>query len=203
MKVSGSNNSDFQMPEPGTYVARCIKLVDLGTQSGEYQGKPTARRQVVIEWELPTELIVGGEWDGMPMTVRKFYTRTLFETATLRHDLMNWRGRDFTVEELDDFELENILGAPCMLTLSATDTGRRKITAVSQLMKGATVPKQITPSLVFDLDAFNAATYDGLSDWFKETIAKSPEYQKVSSGCAAAPVGTVDDPADDLDGIPF
>jgi hypothetical protein len=186
MKVSGSQGSDFQMPEPGTYVARCIKLVDLGTQYGEYQGKPTARRQVVLEWELPTELIVGGEWDGSPMTVRKFYTRSLFESSTLRHDLMNWRGRDFTPEELECFDLEAIMGAPCQLTLSATDNGRRKITAVSKLMKGAVVPKQANPSLVFDLDAYDADTYEGLSVWFKETIAKSPEYGAVLEGGAPA-----------------
>ena len=44
MNVSGTSSSDFQMPEPGTYVARCIKLVDLGT--GEYQGKPRPGRSL-------------------------------------------------------------------------------------------------------------------------------------------------------------
>ena len=45
--MKGTNGGDFQMPEPGTYLARCFRIVDIGTQYGEYQGKPTARRQIV------------------------------------------------------------------------------------------------------------------------------------------------------------
>ena len=191
MNVSGSSSSDFQMPEPGTYVAPCIKLVDLGT--GEYQGKP--RRQIAVEWELPTELIEGGEWDGQPMTVRSFYSRTLFEGSNLRRDLVNWRGKDFSPEELDCFNLSAILGAPCMLTLSATETGRRKVTAVSKLMKGTSVPPQVNPSVEFDLEDFSPDTYAGLSSWFQDTIAKSPEYKAVTAGARATAAAPGDDVA--------
>jgi hypothetical protein len=59
---------------------------------------------------------------GKPFTVSKFYTASLGEKANLRADLKNWRGRDFTDEELAGFEAKNILGKPCMLSVVETES---------------------------------------------------------------------------------
>ena len=179
MKVKGNGGGDFQKVEPGTHLATCIKVVDIGTQYGEYQGKPTARRQVILEWELPNELVESGEAAGQPLTIRKFYTASLNEKATLRHDLVNWRGRDFTPEELNGFELSNVLGIPCLVTVTETDSGGRKITGVTKPPKGTKMPQQVNPSVSFDLDEFDGAVYQSLSEWLQETIAKSPEYAEI------------------------
>lgn len=178
MIIKGNDNADFQRPDPGTYVARCVRVIDLGTQAGEYQGKPNARRQVVIMWELPTELIPEGEYEGQPFLVSKFYTASLNEKSRLRQDLVNWRTRDFTPEELAGFDTKNILGAPCMVTLSPTESGKIKVTGVAALPKGTKVPDQFNPSVNFSLDEFDPTVYEGLSDWFRETIADSPEFHE-------------------------
>jgi hypothetical protein len=34
-----NSDSHFENPEPGSYPATCYKIIDLGTQEGEYQGK--------------------------------------------------------------------------------------------------------------------------------------------------------------------
>jgi len=186
MKVKDNGGGDFQRPDPGTYLARCTKIVDLGTQSGEYAGKPTSRRQVVLTWELPTELLTSGEYAGQPMTIAKFYTAVLGEKATLRKDLENWRTRKFTPEELEGFDLVNILGKPCLVTIgeSGPDGEKRKVTLVTNPPKGTVVPPQVNASVNFSLepDEFNEDTYNGLSDWFKDTIAQSPEFQERTSG---------------------
>ena len=144
---------------------------------------------------MPTELIEGGEWDGQPMTVRSFYSRTLFEGSNLRRDLVNWRGKDFSPEELDCFNLSAILGAPCMLTLSATDTGRRKVTAVSKLMKGTSVPPQVNPSVEFDLEDFSPDTYAGLSSWFQTRSPRARSTKRSPTGARATAAATGDDVA--------
>lgn len=184
MKVKGSNGGDFQRPDPGTYLARCIKIIDIGTQYGEYQGTPNARRQVVIVWELPTETIPTGDYAGEPFTVSKFYTLSLNEKATLRHDLENWRTRAFTPEELQGFEMGKVLGVPCMVTLTPTESGKIKVSGVTAPPKGTKVPKQVNASVMFSLEPeeFDADVYEGLSDWFKDTIAKTPEYQTITQG---------------------
>lgn len=204
MKVKGNDGGDFQRPDPGTYLARCIKVIDLGTQTSEYQGRPNSRRQVVLVWELPAELIETGDYAGQPFTVSKFYTASLNEKANLRHDLVNWRGRDFTEQELDGFELGNILGVPCLVTLTATENGRVKVTGVTSPPKGTKVPKQVNESVMFSLEPeeFDPAIYEGLSDWFKETIAQSPEYREVANG-QAAPANDLSDVDFGEDDIPF
>jgi hypothetical protein len=205
MQFKDSGGGDFEQPPIGTHVARCVKMIDIGTQKGEYQGLATFKRQVIIGWELPNELMTTGELAGKPFGVSKFYTASLSEKANLRQDLKNWRGRDFTPEELGGFDAKNILGKPCMLSLTATDKGRIKVTGVMALPKGTQVPDQVNPTLYFSLEdgEFDQAVFDSLSDGYKKMITVSPEYQertRVGGVTAPVAVGTFDDFEDD---IPF
>ena len=60
------------------------------------------------------ELIeIGGEM--VPRTISPRYTASLNVKSVLRRDLSAWRGRDFTQAELEEFNLRNIVGAPCLL----------------------------------------------------------------------------------------
>jgi hypothetical protein len=202
MRVKGTNEGNFQRPDPGTYVARCVRIIDLGTQTGEYQGTPTIRRQVVLGWELPTELIPEGEYKGQPFLVTKFYTASLNEKATLRHDLENWRTKPFTEEELGGFDLANILGKPCLVTITLTENGKSKVTGVTSPPRGTKVPEQFNPSLNFSLEPgeFDPSVYESLSDWFKDTIAASPEFALATGGVPTQDYKDVDFGTDD---IPF
>jgi hypothetical protein len=152
MRVSDTGGGDFEQAPVGTEAARCIKLIDIGTQEGEYQGAPTHRRQVIVSWELPNSLMSQGEQSGKPFVVSKFYTASLGEKANLRKDLVNWRGREFTVEELAGFEMKNILGKPCMLSITANDKGKSRVGAVMALPKGMSVPEAVNSLFYFSLD---------------------------------------------------
>jgi hypothetical protein len=202
MKWADNGGGDFEQPPVGTTVGRCIKIIDIGTQRGEYQGKATARRQNIIGWELPNELMTEGEYAGRPFTVSKFYTASLGEKANLRKDLENWRGRAFTEQELQGFEARNILGKACMLSLTANDKGKVRVTGVMALPKGMTVPDQINPPVFFSLDEFDPAMYESLSDGIKKMIAASPEYQSNIRGGVGKQTGggSIDDMDSD---IPF
>lgn len=179
MKLTDSGGGNYEQPPVGTHVARCIKVIDLGTQKGEYQGKVTMKRQIIIGWELPNELMSEGELAGKPFGVSKFYTASLNEKANLRADLANWRGRDFTAQELAGFDAKNVLGKTCMVSLTLNDKGKTRVTGVMAIPKGMTVPDAINPFVYFSLDEFDARTYESLSDGFKKMIAVSPEYQEI------------------------
>lgn len=171
---SDTGGGDFEQAPAGSHVGRCIKLTDLGTQTGEYEGKINHRNQVLVTWELPNEFMT----DGKPFIVSKFYTNSLGDKATLRHHLVNWRGRDFTVEELDRFDLQTILGAPCMLSVVHTDKGKAKVDAVMKMPKGLECPPQINQSEAFWLDEFSQEKFEKLSKGIATIIMKSPEYQE-------------------------
>lgn len=200
MKWTDTGGGDFEQPPVGTYVARCIKIIDLGTQKGEWQGKANFKRQVIVGWELPTELMTEGDYAGKPFVVSKFYTASLGEKANLRKDLQNWRGREFTAEELAGFESKNILGKPCMLSLTANDKGKTRVTGVMALPKGMQAPEQVNTVTYFSLDDFNRETFESLSKGFKAMIESSPEYQHILNGPKSAPKGSFEDMEDD---IPF
>jgi hypothetical protein len=172
-KESGST---FQKVAPGAYPARCFRLIDIGTQRGEWAGKPTVRHQCIISWELPNELIETGEYAGKPYSVSKFYTISLNEKANLRKDLESWRGREFTKEELDGFDLKNILGKPCMVSV-IHEKDKVKVSGVMAMPKGLKLPEQINPSFWFDISDFDFEKFEALSDGIKAMIQKSDEYK--------------------------
>lgn len=179
--ASDSGGGSFTPAPVGTHAARCVKLIDLGTQHGEYKGEPTRRNQVLVTWELPSETIeIEGE--QKPITTSKFYTNSLGEKANLRRDLEGWRGRTFSDAELDRFDLEAVLGKPCMLTIVGAENGKTKVASVSGLPKGMECPPQVNESFSFWLEDFDQAKFEKVSDGIKKIIQKSEEWSAIQNG---------------------
>jgi len=168
-----NNEQTFENAPAGTAIARCIGLVDIGTHTSDWKGQPIRRRQIIMKWELPMEL----RHDGQPFVVSNFYTLSLSEKANLRTDLVNWRGREFTREELIGFDLKNILDKGCQVTITEKENGKVKVTGVTGLPKGIELPARHNDLVYFDLDFFDQEIFDGLSDGIKKMISDSEEYQ--------------------------
>jgi len=203
MKASDSGSGTFEQAPEGTHMARCYKLIDLGTQLREFQGEAKKSRQIIIGWELPGELMTTGEYEGQPFTASKFYTLSLHEKATLRAHLKNWRGKDFTAEELAGFDVKNLLGKACMVSIVTNDKGRAQVGGVMALPKGMTVPDAVNPPVYFSLDPdeFDQAVFDSFSDKMQALITPSDEYKaRNSKPKATAVADAVPDLSDD---VPF
>lgn len=178
MRWTDSGGKEFEAAPVGNHVARCVGIIDLGTQESKYEGKTKHARKVVIRWELPNELISEGDFAGRPFVVSKFYTASLSEKANLRNDLASWRGRDFTPEELSGFDSKNILDKPCMVNVIHNEKGKAKVAGVSPVPKGMQVPGRVNDLLYFSLEEseFKPEIFEGLSEFYKEQIRKSPEW---------------------------
>ncbi len=195
LTVSESSGSTFKSAPAGTHLARCVRLIDIGTQHGEYQGKPTVRRQMIVMWELPQELMD----DGKPFVASKFYTASLGEKASLRKDLEAWRGRAFSAEELAGFDMRTILGKVCMLSVVGKDNGGTKVGGVMAAPKGTQLPAAVNTPYSFDIDEWDENAFQGLSDGIKGLIQASDEYKARQKQQAPEPA-TIDD---DDQSIPF
>jgi hypothetical protein len=101
---------DFVPPPEGEQHAVCVDVIDLGVRQSQYGPK----RKVCLVWELPEHR---HEKTGHALTARKWYTRSLNDTATLRKDLESWRGKPFSTEELAGFDLEQVVGACCKVVI--------------------------------------------------------------------------------------
>lgn len=197
MKLTDNGGGDFEQPEAGSYGATCYKIIDIGTQTGEYQGKQNSARKVIIGWQLDEPMK-----DGRAFVTASFYTASLNEKATLRKHLAAWRGRDFTEDELKGFDIRKLMGAPCLLSLTKNDKGKVKVTGISKLPKGMNAPA-LEPQNVevyFSLDEFDQQVFDSLSDGIRKFILQSPEYQNIASNGHEADRVPNDVPNDD---IPF
>lgn len=171
---------NFTPAPAGNHVARCIRLVDLGTQRGQYQGQPTVREQLVVMWELPEELVdVGGE--QKPALISKFYTSSLSEKANMRRDLEAWRGRPFTPAELKKFDINTILGAPCLLNVVHDENGRAKVASISPLPKKMGCAPAFNEPTAFWIAEWNDGDFQALPEGFKRLIEASDEYKELNN----------------------
>lgn len=180
LTVSAPKGGNFQPIPDGTYFGVCSMIVDLGAMYSERYDK--TQRKVMIAWELPEETIeINGKTERR--TVSSRYTSTLGSQGNLRRDLAAWRGRDFTEEELDGFELKNILGKSCILTIANTKGADGKtytnVMGIAKLMKGMTPAKLEKEPLLFDLDTATLDDVDALPNWIGDQIRKSVTYQQM------------------------
>jgi hypothetical protein len=110
--AKASGNSDYIPAPEGTFSAVCCDVVDLGMLEVTFGGKTKEQHKIWIVWQIEEVMA-----DNRPYTVRKRYTLSLHEKASLRKDLESWRGRAFTASELEGFDVETVLGVACMLNV--------------------------------------------------------------------------------------
>ena len=177
-------DSGFTLVEPGTYVARCVAMIEIGTIPVDYgKGQKTAKK-VAITWELPTETHVFDEAKGeQPFVVSKKYSLSMHAKAMLRKDLESWRGQKYTEEQAERVDITKLLGQPCMLTI-IHEAGKKDISkvystvaSVTKLMKGQVCPPQVNPTKILCYEAFDWNIYDDLSDYMKDQIKQSEEFR--------------------------
>lgn len=185
MKWTGSSG-DFKQPPTGTHLARCIGVIDLGTQKSEYQGQANIRRQVILRWELPTELIEDGDAKGKPFICSKFYTASLNEKSRLYADLVNWRGREFSAEELKGFDSKNVLDKACMISITENEQGKARVTGIMKAPTHMPCPPRVNDLIFLSLEPgeFDRATFDSLSEGFQKIIKLSPEYAELNGAAS-------------------
>jgi hypothetical protein len=185
-KADSSGGSGFTPVPEGMYLARCYRIIDMGTQAGQYQGKPTQAYKVMLQFEVHGEDAEGNKLvtaKGEPMSISKNYTLSLNEKATLRKDLQAWRGKQFTIEELNGFQLKNVLGAWALLNIAKAEGGDGNeytnivaINPVPKMMKD-TVPQPHNPLVWFDLDNPDMEVFETFSNKLRDKIKSSPEWK--------------------------
>ena len=203
----------FESTPPGLHLARCYRIIDLGTQKSEYLGQVKYLRKVMLGWEIHGSDDSGTALkmkDGRPFAMFKNYTLSWAEKANLRADLQSWRGKPFSQEEMRRFDLKTILGAWCMLNViekqgndGKTYVNVNGITPVPSMIKQAGLPNAVNKNEVFMLDTPDMEMFNTFSDNLKKKIMSTPEWEKLN-GKGSMPASAPAAPAlDEDDDIPF
>lgn len=205
-------NKDFEKCPQGNHIAVCFSVIDMGMQDNNFQGKITQKRKVRISWEIPGQLMTEGEFAGQPFSIAKTYTLSLSEKAILYKDLISWRGKAFTKEELAGFDLLAILGKACLVNVihNVSDDGQKtyvNVAGVSQLPKGMGAPPIVNPIRKFSIDDQKPGDFEALPKWLQEKInleLPHMEHVKPAPVPQAPPLPEDGDPMDNFDDdIPF
>ena len=183
--ATNTGGTTFEPIAQGNYPARCYSMVHIGTVEEIILGEKKKLNKVRITWELPTELKIFKEENGeQPSVISKDFTLSLHEKATLRSYLKNWRGKDFTDEEAKSFDIEKLVGAPCMLNIThkmkKDNSGvYAEIGSVSAMPKGFVCPDQINPSFVLTYEDFSEEKFNNLPEFIRTKMVSSEEYKKM------------------------
>lgn len=201
MPTAKETGKDFKPMPAGSHVSRCFAVISLGTQNSP---NFPASFKVMLMFEVPGEPIT---IDGKPapMTIQREYTLSLSEKANLRHDLESWRGRQFTPTELEGFQVEKVVGQPCMLSVIHKQTAKNKIYAaissIAGLPKGVVCPPAWHEAITFEIEDGESETYKALPEWIRKKIAACEEWAVGSS--SPEPEAEAEPEADSGEDIPF
>jgi hypothetical protein len=203
-KDTGSN---FEPLPEGSYLARCVTVCDMGIQPTGYGSK----EKVYLGFEVPSERV---EWekDGKKHTGPAFigsrYTLSVHKKSILGQHLTSWRGKAFTDEELESFDVMNVLGAPCMISVVHTHKNENTYANISAIMKvptGTPVLEAETELIGYTaLDPKFSGTLDKLPEWLKKLALEGQRQQTNTQGREPVPPLPVPTGGGDFDDdIPF
>lgn len=199
--------------EEGIYTGVCTRLIDLGQQFSEKYGKLS--RRIMLGWDIAGEHIELSDGEKANRNMYNEYTTSLHEKSALRKDLQAWRGKAFTQEELDGFDLKQILGVPCQLQVIHNERNGNtyaNISAIMAIPKGMPKPEGDYPQIYFDLDDNSTfSEYERIPDWIKDKIKQATnltstgfeEYLQNKNGAGNTPEGYTDIDDVNEDDLPF
>lgn len=179
--------SNIPLIEAGTHAARCYSMVQIGTVKDEFKGKPLILPKIRISFELPNETHIFKEENGeQRRVISKVYRMSLNSKATLRKDLEAWRGKEFTKEELGAFDVTNVVGAACSLSIvhKTPESGGdpySKIQSVGKPMKGMNIPELENAEHIFahsiESDEDYLAAFSACNSYTQDQIVESDEWK--------------------------
>ncbi|MHB8744633.1 MAG: phage replication initiation protein, NGO0469 family [Sulfuricaulis sp.] len=195
LTVKKPADSEYQLTPQGTHLGVCYLVVDMGLQDTPFG----AKHKIRLGWELPNELMA----DGRPFVCSKEYTASLHPDSNLAQDLVAWRGKSFTDEELAGFDVFKVLGAPCMLTVihATSKAGKTyaNVKSVTSLPKGTAEPVAVNDTLSFSLESPDETAFQKLPEWMQKKINRNSP----SSAPAEMTTPVYDNGGDYGDDIPF
>jgi len=154
----------------GTYPARIVQILDLGTQEDEYKGEKKLHQKLWITFELPDEIInVKGE--DKPRWLSSEFTKSTNEKSRL------YKVIQAVAPDAEDWT--DLMDKGLLVQVGVTSGGKDKFIGAMPAPKGMEVNPLVNPQKYFSMegDGFDADLVEGLPNFLQEKIKLSPEYR--------------------------
>jgi hypothetical protein len=178
-------------PAPsGTHVARLYQIIYLGTLPEDYMGEAKEMYKVRMVFELcnETKIFKDGE-PPRPFSIGRDFTFSMGNKANLRKFVEGMIGTALSDGEAGNFDLDELLGHACLLSVVHKEKKAGGIAALIQgaspLVKGMDAPAQSNPSKVWDILEITDEELAALPKWLREKMQTSKEYQSRHGGVSA------------------
>ena len=174
MKIKDRAKPKVPPVEPGVYMAICIGCVDLGEQYNE-TFKNYANKCLYM-FELIGETV---EVDGeqKPRQLSKEFTISASSKSNLRKFIESWNGKSYSDDEFADLDLFDQIGKSCQLNVVLNDTKEyANIDNLMPLPRGMAAFKTETPTVRWDMDAWDDEVFKTLPEWIQDKIKKATQY---------------------------
>jgi len=129
---AGGTSSIPTHPE-GQFAAVCIDVVDLGMVEMTWQGETREKHRIFLRF-FAGEYFTGHDGPA-PLWLDAYFTCSLNEKGKLRPFLETWRGRKFTEEELDGFNVARLVGAGAFVQVGHNATPTKVYANIDGIMK--------------------------------------------------------------------
>lgn len=185
LHATDSGSGDFEQPVAGQYIARCYRVIDLGTQPQTFQGKPSSPKpQVVFYFELLADE-EGKDYrdsEGKPFVVVNTYTNSTNEKATLRKHIDAWRGVPLTKEQAADYDISKLLNKYCRLQviLKSSADGNKTYVNIASIGSTKMKPAGVNELVKYEIDEGIGGVYETLPQWIKDKLTNASEWASVS-----------------------
>jgi hypothetical protein len=182
MQITASSGlKEWKLPDPDTYPARCIRIIDLGTHKNLQFGTESRKAKFVFEL-IGTSNIFKYDQPAQPFLVNKEYSQSLSEKSNLRKDCESWMGRSLTTEELNAFDLDLFLGKPAFVqvkhTISASKKTYANVGTIQQPPKSIAIGNALNQVFSFEIGKPGwKEIFPTLWESDQKKIAESPEYK--------------------------
>lgn len=184
MPKATNKGGDYVPVPAGIHHAICYSVIDLGTQPSQMYAPS---RKVLIVWELPHERAdfkddKSGQVKSLPRVISKEYTLSTGTKSNLRKELESWRGRPFTAEEAQEFEVGVLAGKNCQLNVAhrPSKDGTKtyaNVVSIVPLGKGMAPQKPENDILVWDLPGDGPINFPpSMPEWIQTKIKASEEW---------------------------
>jgi len=172
MALTGKVGGDFELAPAGVHKARCCKVIDLGSKHDEKWNKMI--HKITIAFELPGSLV---EATGEPFIIYAQFTLSMHEKGYLRPFLESWRGKNFTDEQAEEFDIVDVLGVPATINIIHND-GFANVKTIMPLSEDDCPPAVNEPiSLVLNREDYSEEVFKSLSENMQKKIRHTPEYK--------------------------
>jgi hypothetical protein len=191
------SSHDRPLVPHGTHLGILYQIRNLGTRLQEYLGKPKEYKDTLVTFtfEFPhvrSQFDVKND-DGStesvdkPLVLSREFVLSMGAKSNLRPFVEGILGVKLTDEEAYAFNLEDLLGKACLVSVihrESKTTGKTyaNIAGTTPLMKGMEVPERYNSMNVFDINTATEEEIATLPEFIQEKVKVSDEYKKRFGG---------------------